>query len=116
MRQLIQIRNISLSENLVVIEALRARLDRRQAPGLHFFRDSHGKEIDLLFKSGSTLSETEIQASGTWHGTVRKGLDHFAQTVHPLQDKTVVYNGATFQLSDGLNVGMLANVPRLLEA
>lgn len=104
----------AMFENLVVIEALKARLNRGLPPNLYFFRDSHGREIDLLYKSGPNLSGIEIKASSTWHGSFRKGLDHFAESVHPLLHKSVVYNGSVFSLSDGLEVGTVAELPKLV--
>jgi len=92
----------AMFENLVVVEALKARWHRGLAAHLYFFRDNHGNEIDLLCKSGAELSGIEIKAATTWHSGFRNGLDHFAGKVHPLARKCVIFNGAPFQFSDGL--------------
>jgi uncharacterized protein len=101
-------------ENLIVIEALKARLNRGLPPNLYFFRDSQGNEIDLLYKSGGRLSGIEIKAGATWHASFRKGLDHFAGKAQALQQKAVVYNGSAFHLSDGLEACGLNDVSRLV--
>lgn len=94
----------AMFENLVVVEALKARLNRGMTPNLHFFRDSHGNEIDLLFKRGPALYGMEIKAAATWHPSFRKALDRFATDLHPLPRKAVIFNGTPFESSDGLSV------------
>ena len=51
----------NLFENLVVLEALKARYNQGLTPNLYFFRDSHGNEIDLLHKSANQLIGVEIK-------------------------------------------------------
>ncbi len=92
----------AMFENLVVVEALKARLNRGMTPNLHFFRDSHGNEIDLLFKRSAQLCGAEIKAAATWHPSFRRSLDRFAANLHPLSRKAVIYNGAAFEASDAL--------------
>jgi predicted AAA+ superfamily ATPase len=92
----------AMFENLVVVEALKARFNRGMTANLHFFRDSHGHEIDLLFKRGAQLCGIEIKAASTWHPSFRRSLDRFAAHLHPLSRKAVIYNGTPFDASDGL--------------
>lgn len=92
----------AMFENLVVVEALKARFNRGMTANLHFFRDSHGNEIDLLFKRAAALCGIEIKAAATWHPSFRQSLDRFAANRHPLSRKAVIYNGAPFASSDGL--------------
>lgn len=93
----------AMFENLVVVEALKARLNRGMTSNLHFFRDSHGNEIDLLFKHGAALCGIEIKAASTWHPSFRQSLDRFAANLHPLPRKAVIYNGSAFESSDALS-------------
>jgi len=72
----------SLFENLVVIEALKARQNQSRMPNLYFFRDSHGNEIDLLHDSARKL--IEIKSSSTYHKSFKKSLLHFHNKVAPL--------------------------------
>ena len=57
----------ALFENLVVAEAMKARLNRGLRPHLWFFRDNNGNEVDLLFQDGAELLPVEIKASRTWN-------------------------------------------------
>lgn len=92
----------SLFENLVVLEALKARLNRGRAPELYFFRDSHGREIDLLHRSGRELTGIEVKSASTYHPSFKNGLRHFGEHVHPLARSYVVYNGDSVDFSDGV--------------
>ena len=40
----------NLFENMVVIEALKYRLNAGKEPELYFYRDNRGDEVDLLFR------------------------------------------------------------------
>lgn len=92
----------NLFENLVVLEALKARYNQGLTPNLYFFRDSNGVEVDLLYKSGRDLSGIEIKAAATWHSSFKQGLQPFAAKHHPLSNRYVVYGGEGMAFSDGL--------------
>ncbi len=90
-----------LFENLVVLEAIKARYNQGKMPNLYFYRDSHGNEIDLLYASGRSLTGIEIKSAATFHSHFRKMLSRFSQKQHPLQSDYVVYNGEERAFSDG---------------
>lgn len=92
----------SLFENLVVLEALKSRYNQGVTPGLYFFRDSHGNEIDLLHKSGSALTGIEIKAAATWNRSFKKALLRFSEKLAPLTRAYVVYNGEPIKFTDGV--------------
>lgn len=93
-----------LFENLVVLEALKNRYNHGMTPNLYFFRDSHGHEIDLLYKSGRQLTGVEIKAAATWNQSFKKGLMHFSEKYSPLAQRYVVYSGEAMSFSDGVDV------------
>jgi len=92
----------SLFENLVVVEALKARANRGEAPDLHFFRDHRGLELDLLFRREGSLVGMEIKSAATLHARFKQGLIRFDANVAPLAAKAVVHDGARRQWSDGV--------------
>lgn len=93
-----------LFENLVVLEALKNRYNHGMTPNLYFFRDSHGHEIDLLYKSESQLTGVEIKAAATWNQSFKRGLMHFSEKYSPLEQRYVVYSGEAMSFSDGVEV------------
>lgn len=98
----LELRAAIIFENLVVVEALKARYNCGLAANLYFFRDSHGNEIDLLHKSGSQMLGMEIKAAATWHPGFKTALNRFSEKVHPLQKKYVAYRGRPISFEDGV--------------
>ena len=91
----------SLFENMVIIEALKNRLNRGEESGLFFFRDSHGHEVDLLIRQGRKLIPCEIKSSQTWHKSFYRGLTYFNNLVGKhAEPGIVVYGGEQTYLSD----------------
>jgi predicted AAA+ superfamily ATPase len=82
-----------LFENMVVIEALKTRLNQGRDPNLYFFRDNNRQEVDLVFKKGRTLHPIEIKAAMTWNSDFLKGIDYFHRTVPTAGKGTVIYSG-----------------------
>lgn len=91
-----------LFENLAVLEALKARFNRGKVPNLYFFRDSHGNEIDLLYKSGHKFTGIEIKAATTWNTSFKKGLQRFDAHLQTLEKRYVIYSGDSMAFSDGI--------------
>jgi len=100
----------SLFENLVVIEALKTRFNKGQKSNLYFFRDSHGHEIDLLYKSGRELTGIEVKSSSTWNKSFKKELKRFSEKNIQLAKSYVVYSGEAMVFSDGVEVLSFKNV------
>lgn len=82
-----------LFENLVVVEALKARLNQGKAPNLYFFRDSNGREVDLLYPSGSGVIPVEIKSSRTYSPHFESNLGYFQKISECPDPGWVVYAG-----------------------
>ncbi len=54
-----------LFENMVIMEALKARFNRGLTDNLYYYRDSNGLEIDLIIPHGNNLQPIEIKSSMT---------------------------------------------------
>jgi predicted AAA+ superfamily ATPase len=100
----------SLFENLVVIEALKTRFNKGQKSNLYFFRDNHGREIDLLYKSGREFTGVEIKSSSTWNKSFKKELKRFSEKNIQLAKSYVVYSGEAMVFSDGVEALSFLNV------
>jgi len=76
-----------LFENMVVLEALKARCNVGAEPDLYFFRDSVGTEVDLLFrKAPDQLIPIEIKGAMTWN-------KYFAANIHKLRKLSPKFTG-----------------------
>ena len=83
----------NLFENMVVAEALKARLNSGNTPDLYFFRDQRGFEIDMLLAAGRKLYPYEIKSARTWSAEFARNLETFTARDEKIQDGTVIYAG-----------------------
>ncbi len=85
-----------LFENMVVVEALKARLNAGQEPRLYFWQDSHRNEVDLIYERQRKLVPIEIKSAMTWHSDMAANLLKFQRTVPEAQKGFLIYSGDTF--------------------
>lgn len=71
----------NLFENLIICELIKNQFNSGFEPGVYYYRDNHGSEVDLLFKTGNDLIPIEIKASKTFNGNFLKGLKRFKSLV-----------------------------------
>ena len=85
----------NLYENLVVADIVKSALNRGIRPEIFFYRDSNGKEVDLLVRESGKLTPVEIKSAGTFSSEFVKGLEHFqALGVDRVTAGVVLYSGA----------------------
>jgi predicted AAA+ superfamily ATPase len=83
-----------LFENMVVLEALKARCNAGKDPDLYFFRDTHGLEVDLLLAAGQRLIPVEIKGTRTFAPELGHNLQSFLRLADNAENATVLYAGA----------------------
>ena len=83
----------SLFENMVVIEALKSRLNAGREPELYFYRDNKGNEVDLLFRQNRRLIPIEIKSAMTFNTEFVKGITRFLKIASTAQKGYIVYAG-----------------------
>lgn len=82
----------ALFENLVILEALKQRLNAGKPAHLSFWRDNVGHEIDLLINTPSALIPIEIKSGKTITSEYFKGLK-FWNKITETEGGKIVYNG-----------------------
>ena len=82
-----------LFENMVIMEALKTRLNAGRTPDLYFMRDNHGTEIDLVVEDRSALHLFEIKSSASFSAGFARNLETFRRTIPGIASATVVYGG-----------------------
>lgn len=90
-----------LFENLVVAEALKARLNAGKAPDLYFIRDKAGLEIDLALDVRRRLRLFEIKRAQTPDDSLAANLRKFAKTLDVVDAMAVVYSGEAWPIAGG---------------
>ncbi len=83
----------NLFENLVVVEALKARYNKGLDANLYFYRDSNQNEVDLIYKQGSHLFPIEIKYGSTWHDGFARSVLQFNALAGNSESGAVVYGG-----------------------
>ena len=83
-----------LFENLIVMEAIKQRLNQGKPSNAYFYRDSNQNEIDLLLKQGSEFTGIEIKSSMTYHKSFEQTLRRMPKYVlGNVKRRAVVYAG-----------------------
>lgn len=83
-------------ENMVVMEAVKNRLNRGLEPDCWFYRNSSGSiEVDLLLEEGGKLYPREIKSSSTFASDMRTHLEAFNCLASNVEQSIVVYSGET---------------------
>jgi len=83
----------NLFENVVVMEAVKARYNQGLDAGLYFFRDSNHNEIDLLWKKEGELFPVEIKSALTFNDNFTKNILKFKPSHLSNKKGCVVYGG-----------------------
>ena len=92
-----------LFENMVVVEALKYRLNSGEMPELYFLRDSQGLEADLVFReSHDHLIPIEIKAGQTWNKDFGKNLLKLRKLSSKFSNGYVIYAGELTPEVDGI--------------
>ena len=80
----------ALLENMVVMELVKYRFNRGRDHNLYFFRDERHHEIDVVIKTGNTITGVEIKSSVTFYADFFKGLKYFEKLFESKVSQTVV--------------------------
>ena len=105
----------AIFENMVVMEAFKAKLNRGLPPDLYFIRDRSGTEVDLVAEQGRKLHLFEIKASASYSADFTKNMDRLSNGIGDVASQSVIYSGR--DLPNGKNAGYFnfANIARRME-
>ncbi len=104
----------NIFENFVVSELLKGRLNRGWSPGLYFFRDVYGFEIDLIIDEMRQPRPVEIKSAFTFNAAMCRNLEKFAQITPTALPPALVYAGASFGKFKDVEVLSFAELSRLI--
>ena len=87
-----------LFENLVIMELKKYLSNRGKVDNLFFFRDSHHKEVDIIFDKVLSFDAIEIKSSQTFNKNLFKGLDYIRTLFSGKTETTILcYDGDMHQ-------------------
>lgn len=83
-----------LYENFVIVDLLKRALNRASSDRFWFYRDSKGREVDLVIERDGQLIPVEIKSSATFSTDFVSGIRHF-RSIYPEVSEPgfVLYNG-----------------------
>jgi predicted AAA+ superfamily ATPase len=106
----------ALIENAVILEMIKYRLNQGLEPHLYFYRDNHQNEVDVIFKTGTTLIPIEIKSAQTFHPQFLKGLSYFRDLApQNVSRGYVVYFGEEEFEINGFKVISFKNIYQIFE-
>lgn len=91
----------NLFENIVVLEALKTRLNENKEPNLFYLRTEKGFEVDLIMKKEGLLYPYEIKSSMTPNKDFAKNLKAFCKSGANSGEMAVVYCGDDYESFEG---------------
>ena len=104
----------SLFENLVVIECLKTQSNLGRLPGMYFFRDSNGLEVDILLQQGRALTALEVKSSSTYQSSMLTSLKKLAGLSPALVNAYLVYAGDEISFTGGQRAINFTQIETLL--
>ncbi len=103
-----------LFENLIVTEVMKYFINNGRRPGLMFYRDSNGNEVDLVIQRGTDVVPIEIKSAATLNRDFFKGLKRFKASVSSSADGILVYGGSETRMQNGVQVICLDSLDDVL--
>jgi uncharacterized protein len=95
----------NLFEGMMVMEALKFRLNRGKRDNMSFYRDSSGNEVDLILEFGTSIFPVEIKGGTTVSRDYFKGLQRFEKMDLKLPiGGAIVYGGSETQVRDNITI------------
>ncbi len=104
----------NLFENMVVVEALKARTNAGRMSNLYFHRDGKGNEVDLVVQHQRKLYPFEIKASMTYSSDMAKGFKPFKKRFPDSHPGTILYAGDQEFQSDQTSLANFQKISQLI--
>jgi predicted AAA+ superfamily ATPase len=93
-----------LFENMVVMDAVKTRLNMGRDPLLFFWRDHKGNEIDLLYERQRHLCPIEIKSALTWRDEFKNRIEWLQKSLPNVDSGHVVYSGTLCPSNEAVSV------------
>ena len=95
----------NIFETFIMAEARKSRCNTGAPPGMYFWRDSNGTEVDLILEQGGQLQPVEIKSGATVARDWFAALEKWSILAGDLAaEPLVIYGGECSYLHRGVNV------------
>ncbi|MCK4921572.1 MAG: ATP-binding protein [Bacteroidales bacterium] len=82
-----------LFENMVVVDAIKSRMNKGEDHNMFFFRDNNQNEVDIIYKHKGHLIPIEIKSAMTFNDNLLTGIRYFQRTVPNTDKAYLIYSG-----------------------
>ncbi len=82
-----------LFENMVVVDAIKTRLNKGEDHNIFFYKDNNQNEVDIIYKSKNSLIPIEIKSAMTFNDHLLDGIRYFQRTVPNITKAYMIYSG-----------------------
>ena len=87
----------NIFENIVVLEALKGRLNYKKEPNLFYMRTEKGIEVDLILRKEGMFSLYEIKSSMTPNKDFSRNMKMLSDSESNVESMNVVYAGEPYE-------------------
>lgn len=87
----------NIFENMIVLEAMKARLNDKKEPNLFYMRTEKGVDVDLILRREGMLSIYEIKSSMTPNKDFSRNMKLFCDSEPNVEEMSVVYCGEPYE-------------------
>ncbi|MCC7202519.1 MAG: DUF4143 domain-containing protein [Nitrospirae bacterium] len=95
----------NIFETFIVSELMKLRLNSGERPGIYFWRDSNGNELDVIIEQGALLIPVEIKSGATVARDFFAGLEKWMALSGDLAvNPMLIYGGDASYLHKGIRV------------
>ncbi len=85
----------SLFENLVVAQMYKSRQNQVKDNDLYFYRETSGREVDILRRRPAGIEAFEIKAASTYRPDFNKNMDYLKGLLPDVTRTTIIYDGGS---------------------
>ena len=87
-------------ENLVVSEIMKTKNNKKNEGDIYFYRDSSGREVDLVIKTSKGAIPIEIKSANHFSASFLDNLKYWSKLKQKTINNYVIYTGSSQKLGD----------------
>lgn len=85
----------AIFENMAISELIKNQYNAGRIPGINFYRERSGKEVDAMVKTPEGLHLYEIKAGSTYRPEFIANMKYVSELLPDVCKQTVIYDGPT---------------------
>ncbi len=104
----------AIFESYVFSEIIKMQFNRIQTSNIHHYRDSRGREVDLILDNVRSLNQVEAKKGQTISSSMFKGLNYLTTLYKNIDKSCLVYGGETSYQREGIQICSWREIERFI--